>query len=71
MKRVIVVIALPPAARLHEVLFPLHTGLVNRACLRRARCRLWIGLLLFCVPAAIYAIGWLGVGQTCLRERRG
>jgi ABC-type Fe3+ transport system permease subunit len=25
---------------------------------------LWIGLLLFCVPPAIYAIGWLGVGQT-------
>jgi len=25
---------------------------------------LWSGLLLFCVPAAIYAIGWLGVGQT-------
>lgn len=24
---------------------------------------LWLGLLLFCVPAAIYAIGWLGVGQ--------
>jgi ABC-type Fe3+ transport system permease subunit len=24
---------------------------------------LWIGLLLFCVPAGIYAIGWLGVGQ--------
>jgi ABC-type Fe3+ transport system permease subunit len=24
---------------------------------------LWFGLLLFCVPAAIYAIGWLGVGQ--------
>jgi iron(III) transport system permease protein len=24
---------------------------------------LWIGLVLFCVPAAIYAIGWLGVGQ--------
>jgi iron(III) transport system permease protein len=24
---------------------------------------LWIGLLLFCVPAAIYAIGWIGVGQ--------
>ena len=24
---------------------------------------LWIGLLLFCVPAAVYAIGWLGVGQ--------
>ena len=24
---------------------------------------LWIGLLLFCIPAAIYAIGWLGVGQ--------
>jgi ABC-type Fe3+ transport system permease subunit len=25
---------------------------------------LWLGLLLFCVPAAIYAIGWIGVGQT-------
>jgi iron(III) transport system permease protein len=24
---------------------------------------LWFGLLLFCVPAAVYAIGWLGVGQ--------
>jgi iron(III) transport system permease protein len=24
---------------------------------------LWLALLLFCVPAAIYAIGWLGVGQ--------
>jgi ABC-type Fe3+ transport system permease subunit len=24
---------------------------------------LWIGLLLFCVPAAIYAIGWLAIGQ--------
>lgn len=24
---------------------------------------LWIGLLLFCVPAAIYAIGWLSIGQ--------
>jgi iron(III) transport system permease protein len=24
---------------------------------------LWIGLMLFCVPAAIYAMGWLGVGQ--------
>jgi ABC-type Fe3+ transport system permease subunit len=23
----------------------------------------WIGLLLFCVPAAIYAIGWIEVGQ--------
>jgi ABC-type Fe3+ transport system permease subunit len=27
------------------------------------RAFLWIGLLLFCVPAAIYAIGWLGMGQ--------
>ena len=27
------------------------------------RAFLWIGLLLFCIPAAIYAIGWLGVGQ--------
>jgi ABC-type Fe3+ transport system permease subunit len=25
---------------------------------------LWIGLLLFCVPAAIYAIGWLALGQS-------
>ena len=24
---------------------------------------LWIGLLLFCIPSAIYAIGWLSVGQ--------
>jgi ABC-type Fe3+ transport system permease subunit len=27
------------------------------------RAFLRIGLLLFCIPAAIYAIGWLGVGQ--------
>ena len=27
------------------------------------RAFLWIGLLFFCIPAAIYAIGWLGVGQ--------
>src|SRR5712692_4701035 len=27
------------------------------------RAFLWIELLLFCVPAAIYAIGWLGMGQ--------
>lgn len=25
---------------------------------------LWMELVLFCVPAAIYAIGWLGVGQS-------
>jgi ABC-type Fe3+ transport system permease subunit len=25
---------------------------------------LWMGLMLFCVPAAIYAIGWIGVGQS-------
>jgi iron(III) transport system permease protein len=24
---------------------------------------LWLSLLLFCVPAAIYALGWIGVGQ--------
>jgi len=30
---------------------------------RAMRYFLWIGLLLFCVPAAIYAIGWLGVGS--------
>ena len=24
---------------------------------------MWIGLLLFCVPAGIYAIGWIAVGQ--------
>jgi iron(III) transport system permease protein len=24
---------------------------------------LWAGLLLFCVPAAIFAIGWIGLGQ--------
>jgi ABC-type spermidine/putrescine transport system permease subunit II len=24
---------------------------------------MWIGLILFCIPSAIYAIGWLGVGQ--------
>jgi ABC-type Fe3+ transport system permease subunit len=27
------------------------------------RAFLWMGLLLFCVPAAIYAMGWLGIGQ--------
>jgi ABC-type spermidine/putrescine transport system permease subunit II len=24
---------------------------------------LWVGLMLFCIPAPIYAIGWIGVGQ--------
>jgi ABC-type Fe3+ transport system permease subunit len=24
---------------------------------------LWIGLLLFCIPAAVHGIGWIGIGQ--------
>lgn len=30
---------------------------------RALRILLWVGLLLFCVPASIYAIGWLRMGQ--------
>lgn len=32
--------------------------------LRAMRAFLWFALLLFCVPAAIYAIGWLALGQS-------
>ena len=31
---------------------------------RAMRAFLWAGLLLFCVPAAIYAMGWLVIGQS-------
>jgi iron(III) transport system permease protein len=31
---------------------------------RATQAFLWSGLLLFCVPAAIYAIGWLAIGQS-------
>ena len=43
--------------------------LVTAYTARRSRAMpffLWIGLLLFCVPAAIYAIGWIGAGKSTL-----
>src|SRR5206468_2061782 len=41
-------------------------ALVTSYAARRSRAMpffLWAGLLLFCIPAAIYAIGWLRAGQ--------